>query len=117
MLKIHGTPGLPPSMVAKDRDKERGSQRLEDMMEQFAKRMKELRLVIEAGESRLGEHQYHKNQEGQGQEQGQGQDVLGDHQLGDINVNDTGNDTTVGTTEQGMYTETGPIGTQRANLE
>ena len=50
MLKIHGTPGQPPSIGTKDRDKERGSQRLEDMMDQFAKRMSELQRVIEAGE-------------------------------------------------------------------
>ncbi|RHZ53733.1 uncharacterized protein CDV56_105699 [Aspergillus thermomutatus] len=50
MLKIHGTPGLPVTMFGKDRDKERGSQRLEDMMEQFGKRLGELRQVIEAGQ-------------------------------------------------------------------
>ncbi|PKX90391.1 uncharacterized protein P174DRAFT_296554 [Aspergillus novofumigatus IBT 16806] len=50
MLKIRGTSGLPVTMVGKDRDKERGSQRLEDMMEQFGKRLGELRQVIEAGE-------------------------------------------------------------------
>lgn len=114
MLKIHGTPGLPPVMVAKDRDKERGSQRLEDMMEQFAKRMNELRLVIEAGE--LGQ-QHHHQYEQQEQEQGQGHSAPGDHQLGGFNVRDTGNNTT---TEREMYTnqaETGPSDTQKANLE
>ncbi|RHZ66296.1 hypothetical protein CDV55_107566 [Aspergillus turcosus] len=50
MLKIRGTSGLPVSMFPKDRDKERGSQRLEDMMEQFGKRLGELRQVIEAGQ-------------------------------------------------------------------
>ncbi|GAQ05508.1 hypothetical protein ALT_2829 [Aspergillus lentulus] len=49
MLKIRGTSGLPVTMFGKDRDKERGSQRLEDMMEQFGKRLGELRQVIEAG--------------------------------------------------------------------
>jgi hypothetical protein len=53
MLKIRGTAGLPPS-APKDKDKaggERGSQRLEEMMDQFAKRMSELQTVIEAGEA------------------------------------------------------------------
>ncbi|GFF44300.1 hypothetical protein IFM61606_00786 [Aspergillus udagawae] len=50
MLKIRGTSGLPVAMFGKDRDKERGSQRLEDMMEQFGKRLGELRQVIEAGQ-------------------------------------------------------------------
>ncbi|CAL5869182.1 uncharacterized protein PFLUO_LOCUS3410 [Penicillium psychrofluorescens] len=52
MLKIHGTAGLLPSTP---RDKaaggEKGSQRLEEMMDQFAKRMSELQTVIEAGEA------------------------------------------------------------------
>ncbi|EAW10982.1 uncharacterized protein ACLA_066180 [Aspergillus clavatus NRRL 1] len=50
MLKIHGTAGLPVTMFGKDRDKERGSQRLEEMMEQFEKRLGELRQVIQAGD-------------------------------------------------------------------
>lgn len=51
MLKILGTSGLPPSnLVGKDK----GSQRLEEMMDQFSKRMKELRRVIEAGEKMGG---------------------------------------------------------------
>ncbi|KAF7176153.1 hypothetical protein CNMCM7691_001629 [Aspergillus felis] len=50
MLKIRGTSGLPVTTFGKDRDKERGSQRLEDMMEQFGKRLGELRQVIEAGQ-------------------------------------------------------------------
>ncbi|KAH1490572.1 hypothetical protein KXV92_000606 [Aspergillus fumigatus] len=50
MLKIRGTSGLPVTMFGKDRDKDRGSQRLEDMMEQFGKRLGELRQVIEAGQ-------------------------------------------------------------------
>ncbi|PYI20139.1 hypothetical protein BO99DRAFT_402152 [Aspergillus violaceofuscus CBS 115571] len=51
MLKIRGTAGLPiNNLLGKDhRDKERGCQRLEEMMDQFAKRLTELRLVIEAG--------------------------------------------------------------------
>ncbi|OJJ96211.1 hypothetical protein ASPACDRAFT_46978 [Aspergillus aculeatus ATCC 16872] len=50
MLKIRGTAGLPiNNLLGKERDKERGCQRLEEMMDQFAKRLAELRLVIEAG--------------------------------------------------------------------
>ena len=49
MLKIQGTAGLPMTMLGKERDKERSSQRLEDMMDQFSKRLGELRQVIEAG--------------------------------------------------------------------
>lgn len=60
MLKIQGTAGLPMTTVGKERDKEKSSQRLEDMMEQFSKRLGELRLVIEAGE---------KKAQGQRQEQ------------------------------------------------
>ncbi|KAJ5806745.1 hypothetical protein N7474_010337 [Penicillium riverlandense] len=49
MLKIHGTAGILPSTP---RDKAGGgSQRLEEMMDQFAKRMSELQTVIEAGET------------------------------------------------------------------
>ncbi|KAL2823475.1 anaphase-promoting complex subunit 11 RING-H2 finger-domain-containing protein [Aspergillus cavernicola] len=48
MLQIRGTSGLPMGMVGKD--KERGSQRLEDMMDQFARRLDELKQVIECGE-------------------------------------------------------------------
>ncbi|KAH8429067.1 uncharacterized protein LDX57_006737 [Aspergillus melleus] len=50
MLKIQGTAGLPITQLGKDRDKERSSQRLEEMMDQFSKRLRELRQVIEAGE-------------------------------------------------------------------
>ena len=67
MLKIHGTPGLPPSTLAKDKDRERGSQRLEDMMDQFAKRMAELRLVIDAGEMQTEQHDQQKQQQQQQQ--------------------------------------------------
>ncbi|KAL6233322.1 anaphase-promoting complex subunit 11 RING-H2 finger-domain-containing protein [Aspergillus navahoensis] len=48
MLQIQGTSGLPIATLG--RDKEPGEQRLEDMMDQFARRMEELRLVIENGE-------------------------------------------------------------------
>ncbi|KAL3492362.1 hypothetical protein BJX62DRAFT_110878 [Aspergillus germanicus] len=51
MLQIQGTSGFPIGMLGKD--KERGSQRLEDMMDQFARRLDELRLVIENGEQNL----------------------------------------------------------------
>ncbi|GKZ26979.1 ubiquitin-protein ligase Anaphase Promoting Complex [Aspergillus brasiliensis] len=50
MLKIKGTAGLPMNMPGKDKDRERSSQRLEDMMDQFAKRLTELRQVIGAEE-------------------------------------------------------------------
>ncbi|PKY00498.1 hypothetical protein P168DRAFT_68740 [Aspergillus campestris IBT 28561] len=48
MLKIRGTAGLPVNALGKDR--ERGSQQLEDMMEHFEKRLSELRRIIDAGE-------------------------------------------------------------------
>lgn len=48
MLKIRGTGGLPVNTLPKDR--EPGSQRLEDMMEHFEKRLSELRRIIDAGE-------------------------------------------------------------------
>ncbi|KAL5332842.1 hypothetical protein BJX70DRAFT_392675 [Aspergillus crustosus] len=49
MLQVKGTSGLPiGNLLAKDKD--RGGQRLEDMMEQFARRLDELKLVIENGE-------------------------------------------------------------------
>ncbi|RMJ25437.1 hypothetical protein PHISP_03672 [Aspergillus sp. HF37] len=54
MLKIHGTAGIPGTLPRdRERDKEKGSQRLEEMMDQFAKRMSELRRVIEAGEQEI----------------------------------------------------------------
>ncbi|KAE8147781.1 hypothetical protein BDV25DRAFT_142429 [Aspergillus avenaceus] len=49
MLKIQGTAGLPMSMPARDREKDNSTQRLEEMMEQFSKRLGELRQVIESG--------------------------------------------------------------------
>ncbi|RJE23764.1 hypothetical protein PHISCL_03904 [Aspergillus sclerotialis] len=51
MLKIRGTSGLPPTIPTREKEREGGSQnqRLEEMMEQFAKRMEELRGVIESG--------------------------------------------------------------------
>ncbi|CAG8063099.1 unnamed protein product [Penicillium salamii] len=49
MLKIRGTAGLPDQ---RPKDGEgRGGQRLEDMMDQFAKRMSELQVVIDAAEA------------------------------------------------------------------
>ncbi|KAJ5890407.1 uncharacterized protein N7473_006635 [Penicillium subrubescens] len=50
MLKIYGTTGI-PSEVGMGKDKgERGTPRLEDMMDQFAKRMRELQMVIDAAD-------------------------------------------------------------------
>ena len=49
MLKIHGTAGIPGD-AGKDKG-ERGTSRLEDMMEQFAKRMRELQMVIDAADA------------------------------------------------------------------
>ncbi|KAL4945577.1 hypothetical protein BDV06DRAFT_184314 [Aspergillus oleicola] len=58
MLQIQGTSGLPLGNVLgprdRERERERGGQRLEDMMEQFARRMEELRGVIECGERGKG---------------------------------------------------------------
>ncbi|KAL5049055.1 hypothetical protein BDW71DRAFT_176126 [Aspergillus fruticulosus] len=48
MVQIQGTSGLPIGTLG--RGKEPGGQRLEVMMDQFARRMQELRLVIENGE-------------------------------------------------------------------
>ncbi|KAL2010844.1 hypothetical protein VTN00DRAFT_3562 [Thermoascus crustaceus] len=45
MLKIKGTAGLPRDKIVRDRD----GQTLEEMMEQFERRMDELRRVIEVG--------------------------------------------------------------------
>lgn len=50
MLKIHGTGGLPGEVGMgreREKDKQRGAQRLEEMMDQFAKRMRELQMVID----------------------------------------------------------------------
>jgi hypothetical protein len=49
MLKIRGTAGLPEKKGADEEG--RGGQRLEDMMDQFAKRMSELQVVIDAAEA------------------------------------------------------------------
>lgn len=50
MLKIRGTDGLSGEIV-----RERGTQRLEDMMDQFAKRMRELQMIIDTAEAASGE--------------------------------------------------------------
>lgn len=52
MLKIHGTGGLPGELgIGRGREeKERGPQRLEEMMDRFAKRMRELQMVIDAAD-------------------------------------------------------------------
>lgn len=110
MLKIHGTPGLPPSTLAKDkdreRDKERGTQRLEDMMDQFAKRMAELRLVIDDGELQTDQqHQHHQEQQQQQhgeQTPHEDQPVEGDN---NDNNNVDNNTTTAGTAQEEKSTE------------
>ncbi|KAL4869586.1 anaphase-promoting complex subunit 11 RING-H2 finger-domain-containing protein [Aspergillus spectabilis] len=52
MLQIRGTSGFPTGNLL-GKDKERDGQRLEEMMEQFGRRLDELRLVIENGERGL----------------------------------------------------------------
>lgn len=47
MLKIRGTGGMPVEVSGK----EKGAQRLEEMMDQFAKRMGELQTIIDAAEA------------------------------------------------------------------
>lgn len=49
MLKIYGTTGIPVD-AGKDKG-ERGTSQLEDMMDQFAKRMRELQMVIDAADA------------------------------------------------------------------
>lgn len=49
MLKIEGTSGFPRDIVPAARGDDHKDQTLEEMMEQFEKRMGELRRVIEAG--------------------------------------------------------------------
>ncbi|CAG7919456.1 unnamed protein product [Penicillium olsonii] len=57
MLKIRGTRGLPEQKLKGGED--RGGQRLEDMMDQFAKRMSELQVVIDAaGASNSNTHMH-----------------------------------------------------------
>ncbi|KAJ5698075.1 hypothetical protein N7462_000080 [Penicillium macrosclerotiorum] len=51
MLKIHGTGGIPAD-AGKGRDGQ-GTQKLEDMMERFAVRMRELQMIIDAAEMPL----------------------------------------------------------------
>jgi hypothetical protein len=53
MLRIEGTAGFPRD-VASGKDRDAKSQTLEEMMEQFEKRMSELRRVIETGGDRHG---------------------------------------------------------------
>ena len=50
MLKIHGTGGLATDTGREKGERDRGPQRVEDMMDQFAKRMRELQMVIDAAE-------------------------------------------------------------------
>lgn len=109
MLKIHGTPGLPPSTLAKDKDrdreKERGGQRLEDMMDQFAKRMAELRLVIDAGELQTDQHhQEQQQQQQQREEQNPHEEQLVEGDNNDNNNVDN-NTTTTGTAQEDKSTQ------------
>ncbi|GAD96319.1 conserved hypothetical protein [Paecilomyces variotii No. 5] len=62
MLKIEGTSGQPREPILRDRESRDGRQTLEEMMEQFEKRMNELRLVIEGG----GELPAHEGDSAQG---------------------------------------------------
>lgn len=116
MLKIHGTPGQPPVTSTKDRDKERGSQRLEDMMDQFAKRMSELQRVIEAGEvSGLGTGfepglDGENHERGQMEQQQQQQDI-GENQL----VEDHGGNGNNNTAEEVSGQEEGQAGPSNTN--
>lgn len=107
MLKIHGTPGLPPSTASKDKDKERGSQRLEDMMDQFAKRMNELRQVIEAGEHM----HYDSDREQQQGDEGEGQGDFRDQSGADVENNNDNNSTAAGTgQEEAFEAQAGSLG-------
>lgn len=52
MLRIRGTGGLPVEVAEKDKES-----KLEEMMDQFAKRMSELQIVIDAAEAAASENQ------------------------------------------------------------
>lgn len=77
MLKIHGTDGIPSET---GKEKEKGAQKLEDMMDQFAKRMRELQMVIdEAGlEAEGGKVQQEHGDEGNEQKDLAGAGVPGE---------------------------------------
>lgn len=77
MLKIHGTGGIPSET---GKEKEKGAQKLEDMMDQFAKRMRELQMVIdEAGlEAEGGQVQREHRDEGDEQKDLAGAGVQGE---------------------------------------
>ncbi|KAJ5180924.1 hypothetical protein N7492_004134 [Penicillium capsulatum] len=72
MLKIHGTGGLSAD-IGREKERDRGSQRLEEMMDQFAKRMRELQTVIDTADVGAGEHV--ESREGTGPEKdGEGEE-------------------------------------------
>lgn len=72
MLKIYGTAGI-PGEVGKEKG-ERGTPRLEDMMDQFAKRMRELQMVIDAADMAPPEE---GEGEGEGGQDEESQGLLG----------------------------------------
>ncbi|KAJ5128250.1 hypothetical protein N7526_006416 [Penicillium atrosanguineum] len=73
MLKIRGTGGL-----AGEIERERGTQRLEDMMDQFAKRMQELQMIIEVAniqdDLRMKEEEEEGDEENEGHEEEEEED-------------------------------------------
>ena len=77
MLKIHGTSGLPYSLDMEKDKGERGAQRLEEMMDQFAKRMQELQMVIDGANVNMdgGEEGHPVEEQEQEQELEHGQVV------------------------------------------
>lgn len=69
MLKIRGTGGL-----AGEIGRERGTPRLEDMMDQFAKRMQELQLIIDAADiQEYAEEPKEEGDDGNEEEGGKGE--------------------------------------------
>jgi hypothetical protein len=69
MLKIRGTGGLAGQI-----GRERGTQRLEDMMDQFAKRMQELQLIIDAADiQEYAEEPKEEGDDGNEEEEGKGE--------------------------------------------
>lgn len=86
MLKIRGTAGLPTTIPTRERDgdREKGSQRLEEMMDQFAKRMGELRMVIEAGDRESLAGRDGSEQKGEGEAGDAGQEAEAGEKDGDV---------------------------------
>lgn len=76
MLKIHGTGGLPADM-GRDTERERGPQRLEEMMNQFAKRMQELQMVIDTADVEVTEDAEPGEGAEGGRDSGQGEEESG----------------------------------------